>query len=399
VLAAAAVTYLFSLRARWHSEPSKRFPHGLSLPINGVGIAGLPFAAALLTLGVIVSKLFLGSLGLLGYFLTVVGTPGPTHAGILFAVAFSVACLYIAWAFDPRSLLATGDAAASGAAADDAGASSDATVDEPGFDRRVERTMVPFAFTVCAGVAIVEVLCAWIGSRDPLEHEPTNPIPILTSLLVVAAIVLDAHAQWRTHEALAASGGAQGDDAETCGDCGARVDAEDPFCRACGVGSNAPPPCDRHPETTSAAQCVVCGARLCLDCTRVSDGRCVCEEHATAAFVEGWAVVAHAATRVEADLLRSALAARGIPAEVLFVTTSPIAGTLGLFDLNPVVPLFPHRQCGGGSIRVLVPPRRWVEAWSAARRLGYGVPVQDPLAFMPARSPAPSVGFRSRPRS
>jgi hypothetical protein len=74
------------------------------------------------------------------------------------------------------------------------------------------------------------------------------------------------------------------------------------------------------------------------------------------ALVEGWVVAAVTEAPLEAEALRLRLAAAGVEGRVLAGTCAPLLGSLGIYDLTPVIPLLPHGSCGGGAVRLLVRP-------------------------------------------
>jgi preprotein translocase subunit SecY len=316
------------------------------LRVNMSGIAGLALAKSVLALPV-----FLAS-----YLLRGQATPGWTSeldltrpAGALAFVVLSILATwwFTAWALDADRLMRALPAAGDGA--------PEASLDESRFERRALKVM----FWSVAGAPVAVVLFGLAVRRL------AAPGLSAVALVVLAAVALDTLRQFRAHAALARALGAPAG-RRNCGVCGGRLAGDEAFCTACGAAFEDAAACGSHPGEPALACCVVCERPLCGGCALERDGRSVCGEHAGVAFVEGWAVVAVTDTPVEAEGLRRWLARAGVEGRVLAGTCTALQGTLGIYDLTPVIPLLAHASCGGGRVRVLVRPG---EHGRAAERL------------------------------
>jgi preprotein translocase subunit SecY len=306
------------------------------LRANVTGIAGLSLATSILSVPVMMA----------GYLSPGQFTPGWTSeldlarpAGAVAFIILSILAtwLFTAWALDPARLVRARPAAGEGGT-------------EVGFDeRRFERRALRATFWFAVGAPVAVVLFGLASRRL------AAPSLSAVALVVLAAVALDTLHQFRAHAVMARALGAPAGDGD-CGVCGGRLAGDEAFCPACGAAFEDAPACASHPGGPALARCVVCGKALCDSCALVRDGRSVCGEHVGVAFVEGWAVVAVAETPVEAESLRRRLVAAGVPSHVLVSTCAALQGTLGLYDLTPVVPLVVHASCGGGLVRVLVRP-------------------------------------------
>jgi preprotein translocase subunit SecY len=344
-LALVVVAFLM-LTVLWHSArwkatepdgtPDRAAPAPWWLRANVAGVAGLGVADAILTYPVMISAFFQRGAEPPRW----ISALGHEHlVGALFFVAISafVTWVFSAWALDPgrltRARVAAGETAA------------DAAFDEARYDRRAfEATfwLVVFAPLVVLlfGLVVHRMGATGLGG---------------VGLAIVAAVALDTLLHVRAHAAMARALGAPGG-REACGSCGGLMAGGEPFCPSCGAAFEGAPSCPTHPDAPALACCVVCERPLCDDCARRGDGRFVCADHTGIAFVEGWAVVSAVETPIEAEGLRRRLAVAGIGGQVLASTCSAMSGTLGLYDLTPVVPLLAHSMCGGGSARLLVRP-------------------------------------------
>ena len=306
------------------------------LRANVTGIVGLSLAMSILSVPVAVVELLRR------------GQPPPTWIAALDlhhpvgAIAFVVLSilstwLLTAWALDPagvvRVLPAAGDGGPGG-----------------GFDqRRFERRAFKATFWFAAGAPVAVVLFGLAVRRL------AAPGLSAVALVVLVAVALDTLRQFRVHADVARALGAPSGE-RNCGVCGGLLAGDEAFCPACGAAFEDAPACGSHPGEPALARCVVCARPLCGDCALERDGRSVCRVHVGVAFVEGWAVAAIAETPVEAEGLRRRLAVAGVVSWVLVGTCAALQGTLGLYDLTPVVPLAAHASCGGGLVRVLVRP-------------------------------------------
>jgi hypothetical protein len=345
-LVALLVVAVVFLEARWRMQEwsgsvTSLFPAGAVWNISGVGIAGIRLASSVLdvvTLGIAAfSNLTIPEPW------TLLLTPGRAWAATFLLTSLALSVLYTAWAFDPR--VASRLIARAGG-----------TFDLEAFDRRVVRVLIPAAFVMCVVVVVFRVLTVRLGATDFINDAVSAVL-----LLPVVAIVLDTARQWRTHVAISNAVDISPGDRK-CGSCGARTDDADEFCGACGGAFAESVPCARHPEAVAMARCIVCRETACAACARTSGRRLVCDRHAGVQFVEGWAVAAIAETGLEVDLRKAQLGLAGIQGIVLSNTTSPLCATFGLFEINPIVPLVPHRECGGGGYRLLVAPENWESA-------------------------------------
>ncbi len=329
------------LSSRWTATESRpvKGPGALEpwwLRANVAGIAGLSLAMSILTVPVVLAS----------YLPPGQAAPGWTSAldlarpaGAISFVVLSVLAtwLFTAWALDPdrlvRALPATGDG------------DPEASFDERRFERRA--LAATFWFAVGAPVAVVLFGLA--------TRRLGAPSLSAVALAVLVAVILDTIHQFRAHTELARALGAPAGGGN-CGDCGGLLAGDEAFCPACGAAFEAAPACASHPGEPALARCVVCARPLCGECALEREGRSACGEHPGVAFVEGWAVAAVAETPVEAEGLRRRLATAGVEGRVLAGTCTALQGTLGLYDLTPVIPLLAHASCGGGSVRVLVRP-------------------------------------------
>lgn len=312
------------------------------LRTNVTGIVGLAGAQSLLTLpAVLTSYLARGQSPPDWVWALDIARPAGAVAFVVLAIL--ITRLFTAWALDPdrlaRVLPADGDRGPDG-----------------GFDeRRFERRALKATFWFAVGAPVAVVLFEWATRR--LGAPGLSAI----ALAVLAAVVLDTFHQFRAHAALARALGAPAG-GRSCEVCGGRLAGDEAFCLACGAAFDDAPACGAHPGEPALACCVVCAKPLCGGCALERDGRSVCGEHARVTFIEGWAVAAVTETPVEAEGLRRQLAVAGVEGRVLAVTCTALRGTLGLYDLTPVVPLLAHASCGGGVVRVLVRPGEYGRA-------------------------------------
>ena len=329
------------LSARWVAvEPSAADgpdrPGPWWLRANVAGVMGISLAESLLGLPAALS----------GYLTRGQSSPGwasaldSSHpAGAVAFVVLSVLAtwLFTAWALDPARLVRLLPPAGEGDA-------------ETRFDEgRFERRALAATLGSIAGAPVAVLLFGLAARRLGA------PGLSASALAVLAAVALDTSHQFRAHAAMARaleapSGG------RNCGVCGGRLAGGEAFCPACGAAFADAAACGAHPGVPALSRCVVCARPLCGECALERDGRSVCREHGGIAFVEGWAVAAVTETPLEAEGLRRRLAAAGLGGRVLVGTCSALRATLGLYDLTPVVPLAVHASCGGGQVRLLVPP-------------------------------------------
>ena len=341
LLAAFLLLVVSWLLPRWTATESSPAgapgtPQPWWLRANVTGLAGLSLAMWILSAPVAVVELLRR------------GQPPPDWiaalefhhpAGAIVFVVLSILSTwwFTAWALDTDRLVRALPAAGDGAP-------------EAGFDeRRFERRALKATFWFAAGAPVAVVLFGLAARRLGA------PGLSATALVVLAAVVMETRHQFRAHEAMARALGAPAG-GRNCGVCGGRLAGDEAFCPACGAAFEDAPACGAHAGKPALARCVVCARPLCGDCALERDGRSVCGEHAGVAFVEGWAVAAVVETAVEAEGLRRRLAAAGVGGNVLVGTCAALQGTLGLYDLTPVVPLVAHASCGGGLVRVLVRP-------------------------------------------
>ena len=342
-LAGALVFLIALMGARWRPhgldrDALHRLAGGPQLGVVGVGIAGVAVATAMMampaTLALLVLPVGEGPAAALA-----LSRPGPVHALVFVLLATFISALLTAWAFDPAGIVALlrrwyGDSGA-----------PDSPIAAEAYDRGVERLMLPAACALAVAAylfwaAVERVGATWFS---------------VVAIAVVTAVVLDTARQWGVH--VEADGRArQRGGVAACDRCGAAIDEAMDFCPACGAGFAAGRQCPLHPDRAVLAACVVCGAELCEACG--TDGRrpTLCAAHRDTDFIEGWAVVAVCSTGLEAAFLRDRLAKHDVEALVLENTCAPVYGAPGLFDINPLMPVIAHRECGGGAIRLLVRP-------------------------------------------
>ena len=260
-------------------------------------------------------------------------------AGAIAFVVLSVLAtwLFTAWALDPDRLVRALPRPGKG--------EPEERFDERRFERSALGATVWFAVGAPVAVVLFGLAARGLGA----------PGLSATALAMLAAVALDTFHQFRGHAAMAQALGAPAGETD-CGVCGGLLGGGETFCPACGAAFEGAPACGSHPGEPALARCVVCARPLCGDCALERDGRSVCRVHVGVAFVEGWAVAAIAETPVEAEGLRRRLAVAGVVSWVLVGTCAALQGTLGLYDLTPVVPLAAHASCGGGLVRVLVRP-------------------------------------------
>lgn len=192
---------------------------------------------------------------------------------------------------------------------------------EAAFDRQVLRATA--LFIVLSPIAVAILLFAFsrlgVAWLSPLLFLP------------VVATVYDTAVQWQVHERMARTQPA----------------ADQARCECC-----------RQPVEADATHCAACGT---------------CDEHRFHDLVEGWVTVARTETRLSAEAQAATLRHEGIPAEVLATDPAPLYGTVGLYDMRPLIPLAVHPSCGGGEVRVLVPAALWRRV-SARSDLDLGEP-------------------------
>jgi len=169
----------------------------------------------------------------------------------------------------------------------------------------------------------------------------------------------------------------------SCGGCGVALAGGEVFCPALWRSLRGRSACEAHPGVPALSRCVVCARPLCGDCALERDGRAVCGEHLGVAFIEGWAVAEVAETVVEAEGLRRRLAGAGVESRLLVGSCASLLGTLGLYDLTPVIPLLAHASCGGG----------WCACWVRPDQHGRAA---DLLAHSAGLRPGRRVGRGQR---
>jgi preprotein translocase subunit SecY len=329
------------LSARWPATESRpvdapETPEPWWLRANVAGIAGLAVAEWVLALPVILAS-YLAPARSAPAWMSALELAHPAGAAAFVVLSVVATWLFTAWALDPARLVHALPANADG--------EPEANFDE----RRFERRALQATFWSAAGAPVAVVLFG-LAVRG-LGAPGLSAI----ALAVLAAVALDTLQQFRAHAAMAQALGPPAGDG-SCGVCGGRLAGGEVFCPACGAAFEDAPGCGTHPDEPALARCVVCARPLCGGCALERGGRSVCREHVGVAFVEGWAVVVVAETPVEADGLRRRLVAAGVASQVLVSTCAALRGTLGLYDLTPVVPLVAHASCGGGSALVLVRP-------------------------------------------
>jgi hypothetical protein len=175
--------------------------------------------------------------------------------------------------------------------------------------------------------------------------------------LPVIAIVLDTAEQWRVHSGMVRREPAE--DEAPCDRCRQPVGVDATHCASCGAVFSEGLQCGEHPDRPAFACCIVCDRGVCPACDHTQHGRHLCDEHRFLDVVEGWVTVARAETRLGAEALAQALLREGTPTTILSNGPAPLHGTLGLYDMRPLVPLAVHPWCGGGDVRVLVPAAWW----------------------------------------
>lgn len=329
--------------ARW-------LPHGITLRPSGVVIPGISLAQQLLLLPVVAAGLLPPALA--PRWIEALMRGGVVHSVLLLVLSLLVIYVLTAWAYDPARI--------SRLCATPSGMSPEhgEGFDEGQYDRQLERVMFP----VAVGTSLTVVLLAAFAESNAVRLSAVG-------IAVIVAVAMDVRQQWRVHARMAGVSGARESEA-ICGACRAPIDAGAEFCPSCGASLDDDARCRRHADRAAVGRCIVCRAPLCEQCQRTRDGRSVCEEHGDLTFVEGWAVAGGAATVLEAEILKGQLEASGVEAEVLSNTIAPILGAPGLFDVNPLVAPFPHRESGGGALLVLVPPGRWPLAMAAVKERG-----------------------------
>lgn len=340
------------LTARWDAADAVRVPPGarpsVPLRVTGVGIMGVVMADGIFRLPAAIAG-FLPPGHAVAEFLTNV-TPVSLVGGALFvALSFTLTAALTSWAYDPRGL----ELAMIGRHGRPPEGGT--WVDDAGYLRRWERVALPLALGIPVAVVLSRALAGALKIALP------NPL----GLVVVASIALGTERQWRLHRHMATlRSSADESEAETfaCPTCGIRLDEAHEWCPACGVDLIEGTTCEEHPAEECRAWCIVCRRRLCEDCRAFSAGRAVCSAHRAVILVEGWALVWSPGTGIEAELARARLAAAGVQAVVLENTVAPAHGTLGLYEINRLIPFAPHPEAGGGGYQVLVPPDAWERA-------------------------------------
>jgi len=347
LVAAFLLMAVLWLSARWTvAESSPADAPGAADPwwlrANVTGVAGLALAKSVLALPVILAS-YLVRGAFTPTWVLELDPARPAGAVAFVALSILATWLFTTWALAPARLVLALPVAGE---------------DKPegGFgERTFERRALGATFWFAVGAPVAVVLFGWATRRLGA------PGLSATALAVLAAVTLDTFHQFRTHAAMARALAAPAGE-RNCGVCGGLLAGDEAFCPACGAAFEDAPACGAHPGEPALARCVVCAQSLCGDCALERDGRSVCGEHAGVAFVEGWAVAAVAETPVEAEGLRRRLAAAGVEGRLLVGTCAALQGTLGLYDLTPVVPLVAHPSCGGGLVRVLVRPGEYGRA-------------------------------------
>jgi hypothetical protein len=193
-------------------------------------------------------------------------------------------------------------------------------------------------------------------------------------LLPVVATSVDTAEQWRVHGSMVQREPTENE--APCDRCRQPVDVDATHCAGCGAVFSEGLQCGEHLDRPAFAYCIACDRGLCDDCDHTQHGRHLCDEHRSLDLVEGWVTVSCTDTRLRAEALAQGLLREGTPATVLSNAAAPLLGTLGVYDMRPLVPFAVHPSCGGGDVRVLVPAAWWSRV--AAREERAAPPLTTP---------------------
>ena len=98
-----------------------------------------------------------------------------------------------------------------------------------------------------------------------------------------------------------------------CINCSEPITEESDFCIHCGtLFSDDDLRCERHPESSAIAVCIICHRLMCTACAEPKQGRVFCEEHTRVEVSEDWAVAFQSVDYYEANIVRGKLESAGI---------------------------------------------------------------------------------------
>jgi hypothetical protein len=125
----------------------------------------------------------------------------------------------------------------------------------------------------------------------------------------------------------------------SCPNCEQEIAADAEACPACGHIHGDGIDCQRHPDRTAGAICVVCGDAVCDECDEGKSPHHACPDHGAVSIIEGWAQIYTTSDSFEANLIRENLEAEGLDAAVLDQKDTSFNVDMG--DLSPVRILVP----------------------------------------------------------
>ena len=268
-----------------------------------------------------------------------------------------VTYLWVAIAYNPNTLLRTVEQFYPG---------HWTTREQAEIKTQLDRTLIKITLPFCLFLLAWGILPFVFGL---IAKDRGSAVHIFSmELVIILAILLDLLRQFRVYRLMGYQVSWQKNADLLCEKCNQPVRAEDKWCPHCGILFVEELTCANHPETAAQGICLLCHKPLCSDCLPQTEGRYLCSEHAHYQMIEGWVKIHQAKTRLEAELVKTKLTQRDVPCHILSNTVESMNGTLGLWEISPVIPLMPYRGLGDGEIKVLVP----LESFREVEQIKFG---------------------------